>query len=128
MSSSADIPSSSAVEFSFGCMAGYFSPLSTSGSSMLSRTVNVSSRLNSWNTNPRLSRRKSASFDSFIFARSIPSRITLPPVGLSSAARIFSSVVFPEPLSPIIAMYSPGSAVKLTFFSASTRFPPRRVV
>ena len=75
-----------------------------------------------------MSRRKSARRASFIFARSMPSRITLPPVGLSSAARIFSRVVFPEPLSPIIAMYSPGSAVKLTFFRASTRFPPSRVV
>ena len=43
-----------------------------------------------------------------------------PPVGLSSAARIFRSVVLPLPLSPIIATYSPASTEKLTLCSAST--------
>ena len=35
-------------------------------------------------------------------------------------AKIFNSVVFPEPDSPIIATYSPSSTENVTFFSAST--------
>ena len=95
---------------------------------MLSWIVNVSSRLNSWNTKPRLSRRKVATSLSFILPSSLPSSTTVPPVGLSSAARRFKSVVLPEPDSPIMATYSPSSTLKFTFLSASTWFPPKRVL
>ena len=95
---------------------------------MLSWIVNVSSRLNSWNTKPRLSRRKVATSLSFILPSSLPSSTIVPPVGLSSAARRFKSVVLPEPDSPIMATYSPSSTLKFTFLSASTWFPPKRVL
>ena len=95
---------------------------------MLSRRVKVSSRLNSWNTKPRLSRRKAAASLSRILPSSWPSSRTVPAVGSSSAARMFSSVVLPLPDSPMIATYSPCSTVKLTFRSASTRLPPSREV
>ena len=49
-----------------------------------------------------------------------PLSSTSPDVGRSSAARMFKRVVFPEPDSPMMAAYSPGSTEKLTFFSAST--------
>ena len=54
--------------------------------------------------------------------------MTVPPVGLSSAARRFKSVVLPEPDSPMMATYSPSSTLKFTFLSASTWFPPKRVL
>ena len=93
---------------------------------MLSRRVKVSSRLNSWNTKPRFSRRNAARALSFSPARSRPSNRTLPPVGRSSVARMFSSVVFPEPDSPMMATYSPASTEKLTPFSARTGLAPKR--
>ena len=43
--------------------------------------------------------------------------MTCPPVGLSSAAKMFKSVVFPEPDSPMIATYSPSSTEKERFFN-----------
>ena len=52
---------------------------------------------------------------------------TSPLVGLSSAASMFSSVVFPEPLSPMMATYSPSSTEKETLESACTWWPPKRV-
>ena len=56
----------------------------------------------------------------------LPSNSTSPEVGLSSAARMFSSVVLPEPDSPMIARYSPCSTEKVTFESACTDAPPKR--
>ena len=49
-----------------------------------------------------------------------PSSSTWPEVGLSSAARMFRSVVLPEPDSPMMATYSPSTTEKLTFESAWT--------
>ena len=57
-----------------------------------------------------------------------PSKSTLPLVGLSRAARMFSSVVLPEPDSPMMATYSPGSTAKFTLVRAWTFWPPKRVV
>ena len=94
----------------------------------MSSSVNVSSRLNSWNTKPRLSRLNAATALSRILEKSLPSSSTVPAVGLSSAASMFNSVVLPEPLSPMMATYSPSSTVKFTFFSASTAWPPKRVL
>ena len=88
----------------------------------------VSSRLNSWNTKPRLSRRKAARSPSGMVSRFLPDKSTSPAVGLSRAARIFSRVVLPEPDSPMMATYSPGSTEKFTFCSASTCLPPKRLV
>ena len=59
---------------------------------------------------------------------SFPSSSTSPEVGLSSAARMFRSVVLPEPDSPMMARYSPSSTEKLTFDSAWTGAPPKREV
>ncbi len=42
----------------------------------------------------------------------------LPRVGFNAVARIFKSVVLPEPDGPIIAMHSPAPATKDTWFSA----------
>lgn len=88
----------------------------------------VSRRLKSWNTKPRLSRRKAQSSFCLISAMFLPARTTCPPVGLSRDAMMFKSVVLPEPDSPIIATYSPCSTVKFTLSRACTLLPPRRVV
>ena len=95
---------------------------------MLSLTESVSNRLKSWNTKPKLSRRKAETADSLILERFCPSKLTTPLVGLSKAAKMFKRVVLPDPDSPIIATYSPSSTLKDTFFKASTLFPPNRVV
>ena len=60
--------------------------------------------------------------------KSFPSSSTWPPVGWSREATMFSSVVLPEPDSPMMARYSPSSTEKLTLVKAGTRWPPNRVV
>ena len=109
-------------------ISGYALPASTSGRKMLSCTENVSRRLNSWNTKPSCERRNAAISRSGIVPSARPSSTTSPPVGLSSAARMLSSVVLPLPLSPMMATYSPFSTVKFTSVSACTFVPPKRVV
>ena len=52
---------------------------------------------------------------SVIAVRFLPFSSTSPPVGLSSDASMFSSVVLPEPDSPMIATYSPSSTEKFMF-------------
>ncbi len=78
----------------------------------------VSSRLKSWKTKPRLSRRKAQSSFCRMSARFLPDKMTWPEVGLSRDAMMFKSVVLPEPDSPIIATYSPCSTVKFTLSRA----------
>lgn len=70
---------------------------------------------------------EAATADSRIVARSTPSSTTLPPVGLSSAAKMFKSVVLPEPDSPMMATYSPCATLNVTLRSASTALAPKRV-
>ena len=87
---------------------------------MLSWREKVSSRLKSWNTNPRWDRRKAARSRSRMAERGLPASSTSPAVGRSRAARMFSRVVLPEPDSPMMATYSPGSTEKLTLDRAWT--------
>ncbi len=47
-------------------------------------------------------------------------RKTSPAVGRSKAARMFNKVVLPEPDSPMMATYSPGSTEKFTSARAIT--------
>ena len=86
---------------------------------MEKRLEKLSSRLKSWKTNPRLSRRKFAKSLSFSLLKSKLFKFTFPDVALSNVAIIFNKVVLPLPLSPIIATYSPLSTAKFTFFNAS---------
>ena len=95
---------------------------------MLSFSENVSSKLKSWKTKPRLFLRYMASCFSGMLLISTPESRTSPAVGLSSVARMFRSVVFPEPLSPMIATNSPSSTEKFTSESACTCVPPNLVV
>ena len=95
---------------------------------MLSWREKVSSRLKSWNTKPRWERRNAARSRSRMSERAFPFRKTSPAVGRSRAARIFSKVVLPEPDSPMMATYSPGSTEKFTSARAVTWLPPKRVV
>ena len=88
----------------------------------------VSSRLKSWNTNPKWSRRKAEISRSFKVTMLRIFKNTSPPVGLSNPARMLSKVVLPEPDSPMMATNSPSSTVKLTPARACTLAPPSRVV
>ena len=47
-----------------------------------------------------------------------PSISALPCVGFRAVAKMFKSVVLPEPEGPIIAIHSPALAIKDTWFSA----------
>ena len=122
------MPSIAASGLSLLFISPYFLPERTSGRKMLSLRLNVSSRLKSWNTNPRLLRLNADSSFSLIAVMSLPLSSTWPRVGLSSAASILSSVVLPEPDSPMMAMYSPFSTERFTFLRAVTLLPPNRVV
>ncbi len=74
----------------------------------------VSRRLKSWKTNPRFFRRKAHISLSGMVVMLFPFRYISPLVGLSRDASILSSVVFPEPDSPMMATYSPASTEKFT--------------
>ncbi len=97
---------------------------STRGRRILSPREKVSSRLQSWKTKPRWSRRKAESLRPGIFARFFPSSNTSPAVGRSREASRFKRVLFPLPLSPMMATNSPSSTVKETLRKAAVRFPP----
>ena len=43
-----------------------------------------------------------------------PPRVTRPQVGTSRPVRTRESVVFPDPLSPVMSMACPGSRIRLT--------------
>ena len=58
---------------------------------------------------------------------SLPSKVTVPEVGLVSRSRILPIVVLPLPDSPISEMTSPGFSSKLTLRSAGVSPPPREV-
>ena len=95
---------------------------------MLSLKLKVSRRLKSWNTNPRFFLRNAETSLSEMCTRLFPSRRISPEVGLSRVARIFRSVVFQEPLSPMMTTNSPFSTEKFTLDKACTLLPPKRVV
>src|SRR5262245_9924920 len=59
-------------------------------------------------------RRNAASFLALSANGLVPSKRTLPDVGGSSVPRIESSVLFPEPLGPRMARFSPRRSEKVT--------------
>src|SRR5688500_15881126 len=81
---------------------------SSSGSITFSSAVRAGRSWNDWNTKPTLRPRSSARASSSSSKMSAPSSVTLPAVGVSSPARIASSVDFPEPDAPTTASASPG--------------------
>ena len=85
-----------------------------SARAMFSRTVNVSSRFESWKTNPSSSRRKRESSleESVVISR--PATRMEPLVTTSIVDMQFKSVDLPEPDGPMIPTNSPSSTKKLT--------------
>src|SRR3990172_4629499 len=81
---------------------------SSSGSMGFSSAVSAGRSWNDWNTNPTERPRKAARASSSIEKMSTPSSSILPELGVSSPARIASSVDFPDPEAPTIATASPG--------------------
>ena len=121
------MPNISAIGWTFFSISSIGRRANTSGNTILSYTDNVSNKLKSWKTNPKWSRRNSVNTLSEIFWMSSPFRSTVPSVGRSSVAKIFNSVVLPEPDSPMTATYSPSSTEKLISFNAVTSAAPKRV-
>ncbi len=80
-------------------------------------------RLNVWKTKPMSVPRIAARSSSPAVETGLPSTVTSPVDGVSSPPIRFNSVLLPEPLGPMIAVYDPGSSVKLTESSAVTRLP-----
>ena len=79
-------------------------PANSKGSVMFSAAVMVGTRLNDWNTNPTWSRRKIVSRWSLSVLRSASPMYALPEVRVSRPAAQCSSVDFPEPDGPMIAV------------------------
>ncbi len=76
--------------------------------------------MNDWNTKPTVLPRYSVSSFSVRSSRFFPSTTTAPEVGVSSAPIIWSRVVFPLPLSPLMAVIDPLSILAMTPRSART--------
>src|SRR5690606_20386964 len=108
-SSTPVMPSVAATRPSLACISSTGTRSSTSGRSTFSRSVSVSSRLKSWNTNPRRRRRKRASSSGSIPAGSWPPMRTEPAVGTSIVESRFRSVVLPLPDGPMMPRNSPFS-------------------
>ena len=76
---------------------------------MFSSAVRVGTRLNDWNTKPTRSRRSNVSCLSVSVGEVGSPMNTAPDVSESSPARQCSSVDFPEPDGPMIAVQRPAS-------------------
>ena len=81
-------------------------------------------RLNVCSTYPIRRRRSAAASAEFIFATSAPSTRTLPLVGGVRPAIRCSTVLFPEPLGPIIAQNEPCGQTKERSLTARTAVSP----
>src|SRR5512134_3811750 len=77
-----------------------------------SSAVNDGSSWNDWNTKPTDLPRSSARASSSSVNRSVPSSPTVPTVGVSSPARIASSVDLPDPDAPTMATASPAVTLR----------------
>ena len=96
----------------------------SSGSVTFSFAVSVGIRLNAWKTNPTLSRRSCVRRFSDSVVMSMSPMNTWPLVGVSSPAMQCSSVDFPEPEAPMIAVKRPDPNSTVTPPSASTAASP----
>src|SRR5215213_7628581 len=100
------------------------SPAMSAGRRTFSSAERVGMRLKNWNTKPIRSRLRSVSFRSESPESSVPPTITRPEEGLSRAPRMCSSVLFPDPEGPIIAVNSPLVSSSETSLSALTVVEP----
>ena len=91
---------------------------------MFSSAVRVGMRLNAWKTKPIRSRRSSVSSRSLSVVRSVSPMKTVPDVSESSPARQCSSVDFPDPDGPMIAVNRPRSNPMVTPSRARTSVSP----
>jgi hypothetical protein len=101
-----------------------FLPAMSTGSRTFSSAESVGMRLKNWNTKPIRSRLRSVSLLSDSPESSVPPTITRPDVGLSSAPRMCSSVLFPDPEGPMIAANSPFGNSRVTSLRARTAVGP----
>ena len=90
------------------CRSGFF-PDSWEGSRMFSSAFIDGTRLKDWKTKPMRSRRIAVSSRLLSFEIGVSPMITSPESGVSRPASIFSSVDFPEPEGPMIAVKRPAS-------------------
>jgi len=95
-------------------------PASRKGSVTFSMALSVGMRLYAWNTNPIRSRRRMVSSWSFSELRSASPMKARPDVSESSPATQCSSVDFPEPDGPMIAVNRPVAKPTVTSSSART--------
>ena len=111
--STSSTPSLRATFSTLGSTFDARSPLMVSAKAIFSKPVSVSSRFASWNTKPSWSRRKSESLRPLRSEMSLPFSRIWPVVGVSMVAMQLSSVVFPDPLGPMMPTNSPRSTEKL---------------
>src|SRR6266511_3597418 len=101
-----------------------FSPAMSRGSVMFSSAVSVGTRLYAWKMKPTFFRRSSVSRFSDSVESSVSPRKACPEVRRSSPARQCSSVDFPEPDGPMIAVNRPCGNSAVIPFSARTAAVP----
>ncbi len=99
-------------------------PASSSGRVMFSAAVMVGTRLNDWNTKPTWSRRSLVSCWSLRVLRSASPMYAFPEVRVSRPAAQCSSVDFPDPDGPMMAVYRPAMNSTVTASSARTSTCP----
>src|ERR1700730_4778212 len=94
----------------------------------LSSTERLGIRLNCWNTRPSRSRRSSARPASESAVTSASSSLISPLSAASSPAIRCSSVLLPEPDSPVSATRSPGATSRLTPRNTAISSPSHRLL
>ena len=95
-------------------------PRAAIGSSMFSDAVSVGIRFMFWKTCPTVSRLKLTSSPVDRFVRSVSKTLTEPALALSKPPMMFSSVVFPLPLGPMMLIISPLRTFTFKPLSACT--------
>jgi hypothetical protein len=94
------------------------------GKTMFSYAFKMGTRLNDWKTKPTLSRRKMVRSLSFNSLRSASPMYARPEVSVSRPAMQCSSVDFPDPEGPMIAVNVERSNATVTPLSARTSVAP----
>src|SRR5688572_19345251 len=101
------MPTFSSASMTRSLRSADFIPRYVSGSSTFSYTLRSPIRLKLWKMKPISRLRTRARSESGRSATDLPLRMYLPSVGESRSPRIDSSVDFPQPDGPAMAMYSP---------------------
>eukprot|EP01022_Parablepharisma_sp_SALTPOND_P029462 TRINITY_DN735_c0_g1_i1.p1 TRINITY_DN735_c0_g1~~TRINITY_DN735_c0_g1_i1.p1 ORF type:complete len:1397 (+),score=453.90 TRINITY_DN735_c0_g1_i1:9191-13381(+) len=117
-------PTCSSISRACACASARLTRRIISGMATLSSAENSGNRWWNWQTKPSDWLRKLPRSRSPRLAKSLPSRVTLPLLGVSSPPSRCSSVDLPEPDAPTMATCSPGWTSISTLPSTFTEYLP----